>query len=162
MQDFLTLTFEAVALLGMAHMILSFGVFLMARRRRISPGQLELFSIESFPDLDNLPPLPEIEAIAAEVLELCPSCGEAINPQDTGLDGRQCQGCWESECAAAWWEASPIDLDDLLAIPPTPAPVRLEWASIRQLKALASLYQVPRFNRLRKPELVEVLQEAIA
>ncbi|MGB3496511.1 MAG: hypothetical protein WBA57_27535 [Elainellaceae cyanobacterium] len=63
-------------------------------------------------------------------------------------------------------ETAPVNLDDsfddLLNIGGDRASITLRDCTIRQLKALASLYQVPRFNKLRKDELNPVVMSAIA
>lgn len=107
-QTALTATFNAVAILAIAYVLLAFSTFIMSRRCKVSPGQLELFDIETKP---------------------------------VGLD---------------------MSFDDLLTIGGDRPSLTLQDCTIRQLKAMASLYQVPRFNKLRKESLAPVVLEAIA
>lgn len=42
------------------------------------------------------------------------------------------------------------DIDELLSINAEPRKPNYRWGNIRQLKAMASLYRMPKYNRLKK------------
>ena len=108
-QTALTYLFNAAAILAIAYLFVSFTGFIMSKhRRRVSPGQLSLFDIETAP-VDHAEPF-----------------------------------------------------DDLLTIEGDSTSITLRDCTIRQLKALASLYQVPKFNTLRKADLNPIVMSAIA
>ena len=49
------------------------------------------------------------------------------------------------------------DVSDLLAIRAAPKPVSYDGFGIRQLKALASVQEIPNASRMRKAQLIEAL-----